>query len=453
MPVTILAYSLSQCVLLSYDTRFRRQGKMSSRFLNAAGAAAIAVMLALSMQTSSAHHVPMGAFSAGLPTRPGAVRRRRSGNADPAAGKPLRQLTGQNEELQFRNRRSKSGCASSAPRRRRRAASRRWRSPACRGAASSSIRASAAGLSAARNRSRGLASSRAIRKASPAMTSSTADRLARADRAGPGSPADRRPTPRRCLRSQPESQRPGAPRALGGGQMPMSSEAAAGAPGGRGPGEPLDMAVRAIPVAPCPAGCSRPPPRGPGRRQRRADHAAALGDVEGRIRSRHRLHAAQGLCAGRGTMKNFAQKYPSDPLIADPQYWLGEKLLPAPAISRRRRSVPRRDHQVRQVGQGARRPAAARPVAGGAEGKGSRLCGARRSDADIRAPRPASRPPSTVSKSGSVLGLAASTMVLLYWRPGSGEDSSLAHLQLSHLLDRGRHLATDISDRATWLRS
>ena len=26
------------------------------------------------------------------------------------------------------------------------------------------------------------------------------------------------------------------------------------------------------------------------------------------------------------TMRNFAEKYPSDPLIGDPQYWLGESL-------------------------------------------------------------------------------------------------------------------------------
>ena len=54
MPVTIPAYSLTQSVSLSFDTEFRRQGKMSSRFLNAAGAAAMAAMLALSVQPTSA---------------------------------------------------------------------------------------------------------------------------------------------------------------------------------------------------------------------------------------------------------------------------------------------------------------------------------------------------------------------------------------------------------------
>ena len=35
---------------------------------------------------------------------------------------------------------------------------------------------------------------------------------------------------------------PGAPRALGGGQLPIPTEAPVGAPGGRGAGEPLDLA-------------------------------------------------------------------------------------------------------------------------------------------------------------------------------------------------------------------
>ena len=55
---------------------------------------------------------------------------------------------------------------------------------------------------------------------------------------------------------------PGAPRALGGGQLPIPSEAVVGAPGGRGPGEPLDLGNTAgIPRDP---GGPLPPPRGPG---------------------------------------------------------------------------------------------------------------------------------------------------------------------------------------------
>jgi hypothetical protein len=39
---------------------------------------------------------------------------------------------------------------------------------------------------------------------------------------------------------------PGAPRALGGGQMPIGADTAIGAPGGRAPGEPLNLANTAV---------------------------------------------------------------------------------------------------------------------------------------------------------------------------------------------------------------
>ena len=70
---------------------------------------------------------------------------------------------------------------------------------------------------------------------------------------------------------------PGAPRALGGGQLPIPAEAPVGAPGGRDAGEPLNL------------GNANPPAA---RRRWRADHFAAVGDAEGRVRSRHRLYAS-----------------------------------------------------------------------------------------------------------------------------------------------------------------
>src|SRR5215217_6119780 len=93
-------------VPLSFDTRFRRQGKMSSRFLHAAGAAAIAAMLGLSVQTSSAQitfpwersqqqSYPQGQAQSDDADMEMRIQRLES---------QLRQLTGQNEELQFRNR-------------------------------------------------------------------------------------------------------------------------------------------------------------------------------------------------------------------------------------------------------------------------------------------------------------------------------------------------------------
>src|SRR3569832_95574 len=50
---------------------------------------------------------------------------------------------------------------------------------------------------------------------------------------------------------------PGAPRALGGGQMPMSAEAPIGAPGGRGAGDPLNLANTGGPPVGAPP--SQPP--------------------------------------------------------------------------------------------------------------------------------------------------------------------------------------------------
>ena len=78
---------------------------MSSRFLNAAGAAAIAAMLGLSTQTSSAQITfPWERSPQGSPQ--GQVQ---SDDADlemriQRLENQPRQLTGQNEELQYRNR-------------------------------------------------------------------------------------------------------------------------------------------------------------------------------------------------------------------------------------------------------------------------------------------------------------------------------------------------------------
>jgi tol-pal system protein YbgF len=115
---------------------------------------------------------------------------------------------------------------------------------------------------------------------------------------------------------------PGAPRALGGGQMPIGSEAPVGAPGGRGPGEPLNLGVGPRDPAGAPAG-SAVPPRGPGA-------SAALTTLPPSATPKDEFDLGIGYMQRKDyalaeeTMKNFAQKYPSDPLIADSQYWLGE---------------------------------------------------------------------------------------------------------------------------------
>jgi tol-pal system protein YbgF len=106
---------------------------------------------------------------------------------------------------------------------------------------------------------------------------------------------------------------PGAPRALGGGQLPI--EAPVGAPGGRGAGEPLDLGN----ISPRdPGGALPPPPRGPGA-------SAALTTLPPSATSKDEFDLGIGYMQRKDyALRNFAQKHPSDPLIADSQYWLGE---------------------------------------------------------------------------------------------------------------------------------
>lgn len=115
---------------------------------------------------------------------------------------------------------------------------------------------------------------------------------------------------------------PGAPQALGGGQLPMSAQPQVGAPGGRGAGEPLDLANTAPRYpqgGPPPAGnpnaagglATLPPSNSP-----RDEFDLGIGYVQ-----------RKDYALAEQTMRNFAQKYPSDPLVADSQYWLGESLF------------------------------------------------------------------------------------------------------------------------------
>jgi tol-pal system protein YbgF len=111
---------------------------------------------------------------------------------------------------------------------------------------------------------------------------------------------------------------PGAPRALGGGQLPIPGEA----PGGRGAGEPLDLANTVPPRD----HTSAPPQRNPGA-------SATLTTLPPSATPRDEFDLGIGYMQRKDyalaeeTMRNFAQKYPSDPLIADSQYWLGESFF------------------------------------------------------------------------------------------------------------------------------
>jgi tol-pal system protein YbgF len=107
---------------------------------------------------------------------------------------------------------------------------------------------------------------------------------------------------------------PGAPRALGGGQMPMPAEAAIGAPGGRGAGDPLDLANTGAPP-------------------RNNNGAGALTTLPPSATPRDEFDLGVGYIQRKDyalaeeTMRNFQRKYPSDPMMAEAQFWLGESLF------------------------------------------------------------------------------------------------------------------------------
>lgn len=97
---------------------------------------------------------------------------------------------------------------------------------------------------------------------------------------------------------------PGAPRALGGGQMPLV------------PGAPVNLS------APPPAGGYPPPDNStaalavqPPSQSPKDEFDLGIGYIQ-----------RKDYASAEDTMRNFLQKYPNDRLIADAQYWLGESL-------------------------------------------------------------------------------------------------------------------------------
>jgi tol-pal system protein YbgF len=114
---------------------------------------------------------------------------------------------------------------------------------------------------------------------------------------------------------------PGAPRALGGGQLPMP-EAPIGAPGGRGAGEPLDLAN----TGGGPAGAPPPAPRN-------TNAPGALTTLPPSATPRDEFDLGVGYIQRKDyalaeeTMRNFQRKYPNDPLMAETQFWLGESFF------------------------------------------------------------------------------------------------------------------------------
>jgi tol-pal system protein YbgF len=273
---------------------------MSPRFLNAAGAAAIVAMLALSSQAALAQVLAQ------------------ADDADPEMRiqrleNQLRQLTGQNEELQYRNRQLED---------------RLRQLGAAPGGQPQAVQPQAAQPQAAQPGMAALPPA----QPNPGYRQPQAQPGYPAAQPGYDQPQIAAPAPIMQEPAAPQAPgrrrgdafdpsqnpgAPGAPRALGGGQMPVANEAPIGAPGGRGAGEPLDLGATSPRD---PAGA--PPPRGPA--------SAALTTLPPSATPKDEFDLGIGYMQRKDyalaeeTMKNFAQKYPSDPLIADSQYWLGE---------------------------------------------------------------------------------------------------------------------------------
>jgi tol-pal system protein YbgF len=120
-------------------------------------------------------------------------------------------------------------------------------------------------------------------------------------------------------------QAPGVPRALGGGQLPIPAEQGGNLPG-RDPGAPLDLSNSnggRYPDAGAPA---QQAPRGGGA-------AAGLTTLPPSATPRDEFDLGIGYMQRRDyalaeeTMRNFATKYPNDALTPDAQYWLGESFF------------------------------------------------------------------------------------------------------------------------------
>jgi tol-pal system protein YbgF len=295
---------------------------MSSRFLNATGAAAIAAMLALSTQTSFAQITfPWERSPQGGPQAPA-----QSDDADlemriQRLENQLRQLTGQNEELQYRNRQLEErlrqlGAAPPAP-----GGQPPMAQPNMAAAPPGPPQGQQGYPQQGPRQQQGYPSAQGGYDQQPQVA---APAPIAQDPAAPAAGGRRRGD---AFDPSQNPNAPGAPRALGGGQMPVSSEAAVAAPGGRGPGEPLNLGGSRDPggAALPPPAAAAPPPRGPG-----PGASAALTTLPPSATPKDEFDLGIGYMQRKDyalaeeTMKNFAQKYPSDPLIADSQYWLGE---------------------------------------------------------------------------------------------------------------------------------
>jgi tol-pal system protein YbgF len=270
--------------------RFRRQAKMSSRFHQIARAAALSAILAVGTQAFSS---PV--FSQVLA---------QSDDVDPEMRiqqleNQLRQLTGQNEELQHQNQqlqerlRALQGGAQAAP-----------------GGQPGMVQPGVATLPPPQPAYRQPAVQPGYEQpqiAAPAPIYQEEAPAQGGRRRGDAFDPSQNPNA------------PGAPRALGGGQLPIANEAPVGVPGGRAAGEPLSLespsqrdSAAMSPQRGAGSGLTTLPPSA----TPRDEFDLGIGYMQ---RKDYALAAE--------TMRNFAQKYPGDPMVADSQYWLGESFF------------------------------------------------------------------------------------------------------------------------------
>lgn len=281
--------------------RFCRQGKMSSRIKVFTGTVATAALLSL---CSPALAQPVFA---------------QSDDADPEMRierleNQLRQLTGQNEELQYRNRqleerlRALEGGAQAAP----------GQAP--------NVAAMPPAQIAPTQITPGYRQQQPAAQPNYEQPQIAAPAPIIQEQPAPGAPGTRRRGDAFDPNQNPNA--PGAPRALGGGPQPLPAGAGAG---GRNPGEPLDLAntspryQQGVPPAAQPgyppAQSGYPAPAAGG---------AGLTTLPPSATPRDEFDLGIGYMQRKDyalaeqTMKNFAQKFPSDPLVGDAQYWLGE---------------------------------------------------------------------------------------------------------------------------------
>ncbi|MCP3461180.1 MULTISPECIES: tol-pal system protein YbgF [unclassified Bradyrhizobium] len=226
----------------------------------------------------------------------------------------LRQLTGQNEELQYRNRqleerlRQLEGGAQGAP----------GQGPAQPNVAAAPPMQPAPGYRQQQQPVQQPAYEPQVAAPAPIVQEQPA----------PGAPGTRRRGDAFDPNQNPNA--PGAPRALGGGQQPMAAGAPVGAPGGRGAGEPLDLGNTGgrYPQAAAPAAQPGYPAAQPGYPAPAAGGGLATQPPSQSPRDEFDLGIGymqrKDYALAEQTMKTFTQKYPSDPLLGDAQYWLGE---------------------------------------------------------------------------------------------------------------------------------